>query len=107
MTINNTNYYADLVFYHVILKCYVVIDLKIGKVTHEDIGQMNMYLGYFALDKNTKGDNKPIGIILAQEKNDVMIKYATYGMDSKLFVSKYQLYLPNIEELRAIIAGKT
>ena len=90
-----------------LINCYVVIDLKIGKVTHEDIGQMNMYLGYFALDKNTKGDNKPIGIILAQEKNDVMVKYATYGMDSKLFVSKYQLYLPNIEELRAIIAGKT
>jgi predicted nuclease of restriction endonuclease-like (RecB) superfamily len=106
MTINNTNFYADLVFYHVILKCYVVIDLKIGKVTHKDIGQMNMYLGYFALDKNTKNDNQPIGIILAQEKNDIMVEYATYGIDSKLFVSKYQLYLPNIDELRAVLANK-
>jgi len=106
MTINNTNFYADLVFYHVILKCYVVIDLKIGKVTHEDIGQMNMYLGYFALDKNTENDNRPIGIILAQEKNDIMVEYATYGIDSKLFVSKYQLYLPDINELRAVLANK-
>lgn len=71
LTIDNEDYYADLVFYHVILKCYVIIDLKRGKVKHQDIGQMNMYLGYFALDMNTQGDNPPIGIILAADKNDV------------------------------------
>ena len=69
LTIDNEDYYADLVFYHIILKCYVIIDLKRGKVKHEDIGHMNMYLGYFAYDKNIEGDNPPIGIILADLEN--------------------------------------
>lgn len=103
LTIDNEDYYADLVFYHIILKCYVIIDLKRGKVRHEDIGQMNMYLGYFAYDKNIEGDNPPIGIILAADKNDVMVQYATYGMDSNLFVAKYQLYLPNAEQLKQLV----
>jgi predicted nuclease of restriction endonuclease-like (RecB) superfamily len=103
LTINNTNYYTDLVFYHIILKCYVVIDLKIGKVKQEDIGQMNLYLGYFAIDKNNKGDNPPIGIILAKEKDEVMVQYAMYGNNNNLFVSKYQFYLPDLEELRKVV----
>ncbi|MDR2962875.1 MAG: PDDEXK nuclease domain-containing protein [Bacteroidales bacterium] len=103
LTVDNSNYYADLVFYHIILKCYVVIDLKIGKVKHEDIGQMNMYLGYFAIDKNNTGDNPPIGIILAKEKDEVMVQYAMYGNNNNLFVSKYQLYLPEIEDLRKLL----
>jgi len=103
LTINNTNYYADLVFYHVILKCYVVIDLKIGKVKQEDIGQMNLYLGYFAIDKSNEGDNPPIGLILAKEKDEVMVEYAMYGNNNNLFVSKYQFYLPNLEELRSLL----
>lgn len=103
LTIDNQDYYADLVFYHVILKCYIIIDLKTGKVRHEDVGQMNMYLGYFAIDKNNEGDNPPVGIILAKDKNDIMVEYATYGMDSKLFVSKYKLYLPNRDELRNLL----
>ncbi len=106
LTIDNDDYYADLVFYHVILKCYVIIDLKRGKVKHEDIGQMNMYLGYFALDKNTGGDNPPIGIILAADKNDVMVQYATYGMDANLFVAKYQLYLPEIDDLKNLVLSE-
>ncbi|MBO7439897.1 MAG: DUF1016 family protein [Bacteroidales bacterium] len=106
LTIDNEDYYTDLVFYHVVLKCYVIIDLKRGKVKHEDIGQMNMYLGYFALDVNTEGDNPPIGIILAADKNDVMVKYATYGMDSNLFVAKYKLYLPEVDELRALVLAE-
>lgn len=106
LTIDNDDYYADLVFYHVILKCYVIIDLKRGKVKHEDIGQMNMYLGYFAMDKNTEGDNPPIGIILAADKNDVMVQYATYGMDANLFVAKYQLYLPEISELKSLVQAE-
>ena len=104
LTVNNTNYYADLVFYHIILKCYVVIDLKIGKVKQEDIGQMNLYLGYFAIDKNNDGDNPPIGIILAKEKDEVMVQYAMYGNNNNLFVSKYQLYLPDLDELRNLLS---
>jgi predicted nuclease of restriction endonuclease-like (RecB) superfamily len=103
LTIGNEDYYADLVFYHVILKRYVIIDLKVGKVKHEDIGQMNLYLGYYALDKNNEDDNPPIGIILGADKDDTMVEYATYGMDTDLFVSKYQLYLPDIEDLRELV----
>ena len=106
MTIDNDDHFADLVFYHVILKCYVVIDLKLGKVKHHDIGQMNMYLGYFALDKNNEDDNPPIGIVLGADKNDTAIEYATYGMDSNLFVSKYQLYLPDIKELKRTLENQ-
>jgi predicted nuclease of restriction endonuclease-like (RecB) superfamily len=104
LTVNNTNYYTDLVFYHIILKCYVIIDLKIGKVKQEDIGQMNLYLGYFAIDKNNEGDNPPIGIILAKEKDEIMVQYAMYGNNNNLFVSKYQFYLPNLEELRKLLS---
>jgi len=104
LTVNNTNYYADLVFYHIILKCYVVIDLKIGKVKQEDIGQMNLYLGYFAIDKNNEGDNPPIGIILGKEKDEVMVQYAMYGNNNNLFVSKYQFYLPDLDELRMLLS---
>jgi predicted nuclease of restriction endonuclease-like (RecB) superfamily len=104
LTVNNTNYYADLVFYHIILKCYIVIDLKIGKVKQEDIGQMNLYLGYFAIDKSNDGDNPPIGIILAKEKDEVMVQYAMYGNNNNLFVSKYQFYLPDLEELRNLLS---
>jgi predicted nuclease of restriction endonuclease-like (RecB) superfamily len=103
LTVNNTNYYADLVFYHIILKCYVVIDLKTGKVKQEDIGQMNLYLGYFAIDKSNEGDNPPVGIILAREKDEVMVQYAMYGNNNNLFVSKYRLYLPDLKELRNLI----
>jgi len=106
LTVDNTNYYVDLVFYHIILKCYVVIDLKIGKVRHEDIGQMNLYLGYFAIDKNNAGDNPPIGIILAKEKDEVMVQYAMYGNNNNLFVSKYQMYLPDVEDLRKLLYKK-
>lgn len=106
LTIDNEDYHADLVFYHVILKCYVIIDLKRGKVRAEDIGQMNMYLGYFALDVNTESDNPPIGIILAADKNDVMVQYATYNMDANLFVAKYQLYLPETEELKQVVRAE-
>ncbi len=100
MTLNNKHYRVDLVFYHIILKCYILIDLKIGEVEHNDIGQMNMYLGYFSAEENREDDNEPIGIVLSKEKEDIMIKYARYGMTSKLFVSKYQLYLPDKKILR-------
>ena len=101
ITLDNEDYNVDLVFYHRFLRCFVLIDLKINKIKHYDIGQMNMYLGYFANEETTKDENPPIGIILTREKDDLLVQYATYGMSSQLFVSKYQLYLPDIEELRA------
>lgn len=100
ITLNNEHYKVDLVFYHRILRCFVLIDLKTDKVKHGDIGQMNMYLGYFANEENIEGDNPPVGIVFTREKDDLLVKYATYGMNSQLFVSKYQLYLPEVEELR-------
>lgn len=103
ITLNNTHYKVDLVFYHRILRCFVLIDLKINDVKHQDIGQMNMYMGYFAKEENINTDNPPIGIILSKDKDDLLVEYATYGMDSQLFVQKYQLYLPNEAELRAEI----
>lgn len=100
ITLNNSHYKVDLVFYHRILRCFVLIDLKLNEVKHQDIGQMNMYMGYFAAEENIEGDNPPIGIILSRDKDELLVEYATYGMDSSLFVQKYQLYLPNEEELR-------
>lgn len=105
ITINNRHYHIDLVFYHRILKCFVLIDLKKNAVRHQDIGQMNMYLGYFAKEESAPDDNPPVGIILSHIKDELLVEYATYGMDSKLFVSKYELYLPNKEELRRLVDG--
>ena len=110
ITLNNEHFFVDLVFYHRILKCFVLIDLKINKVKHQDIGQMNMYLNYFKAEENTKGDGEPIGIILAAEKDDITVKYATGGISNKLFVSKYKLYLPDKklleDKVREIIARR-
>lgn len=100
ITLANNHYKVDLVFYHRILRCFVLIDLKLGEVKHHDIGQMNMYLGYFANEENTEGDNPPIGIILSRDKDELLVEYATYQLDSQLFVQRYQLYLPEREELR-------
>ena len=71
---------------------------------HEDIGQMNMYLGYFAKEENEPNDNPPIGIILSHNRDELLVEYATYGMDSNIFVSKYELYLPNKEELKKLVS---
>lgn len=100
LTLNNRHYFVDLVFYHVKLKCYVLIDLKIGEVAHEHIGQMKLYLGYYSIEINDEHDNQPIGLILSEEKDDIMVEYAMLNDSSKLIVSKYQLYLPDIEELK-------
>lgn len=105
ITLNNTHYYIDLVFYHRILKCFVLIDLKTKKIKHWDIGQMNMYLNYFKKEEMTEGDNEPIGIILAKDKEHAMVEYALGWITNQLFVSKYQLYLPNKEELQEKVNG--
>ncbi len=101
--VGTRNHYVDLVFYHRILKCFVLIDLKKEEAGYEDIGQMNMYLGYFENEENTEGDNPPIGIVLAKEKDDLLVQYAMHNLSSQLFVNKYQLYLPDKEELRQLI----
>lgn len=85
----------EIGFYHRILKCFVLIDLKVKSVRHGDIGQMNMYLNYFETEQNVEGDNPPIGIILSKHKDDITVEYATRGISNKIFVSKYQLYLPD------------
>lgn len=104
ITLGNRHHYVDLVFYHRILKRFVLIDLKTTEAGYEDVGQMNMYMGYFAKEENTEGDNPPIGIILARYKDELLIEYATYESNSQLFVQKYQLYLPDKEELRKILS---
>jgi predicted nuclease of restriction endonuclease-like (RecB) superfamily len=101
ITVANEHHRVDLVFYHRFLRCFVLLDLKMEKVKHLDIGQMNMYLGYFAKEEYFEGDNPPIGIILSKDKDELLVEFATYGMTSQLFVSKYQYYLPNEAELRA------
>lgn len=99
LNIGGRYFYVDLVFYHRILKCFVLIDLKRGEIQHEDIGQMNLYLNYFAAEENTEDDNPPIGIILGSEKDRLLMEYALHGISNQLFVSRYQLYLPNREQL--------
>jgi predicted nuclease of restriction endonuclease-like (RecB) superfamily len=100
VTINGVHHRVDLIFYHRILRCFVLIDLKLGEVQHHDIGQMNLYLGYFANEENVEGDNPPIGLILSRQKDELLVEYATYGMSSQSFVQKYQLYLPDREALK-------
>jgi predicted nuclease of restriction endonuclease-like (RecB) superfamily len=110
ISLRNKHYSIDLVFYHRILKCFVLIDLKIREVAHGDIGQMNLYLNYFKTEENVPGDNEPIGIILSAEKDEVLVEFATGGISNKIFVSKYQLYLPDKKQLqkkvKAIMGSK-
>lgn len=100
ISLDNQHYYVDLVFYHHVLKCFILIDLKIGKVTPQDVGQMNLYLNYFKREEMGKGDQEPFGIILAKEKNEVTVEYALGGLSNQLFVSKYKIYLPDKKQLQ-------
>lgn len=106
ITLGNRHHHVDLVFYHRILKCFVLIDLKREEAGYEDVGQMNMYLGYFENEEATEGDNPPIGIVLAREKDELVVQYAMHNISSQLFVQKYQLYLPDKEELRKLIVDE-
>ncbi len=100
MRYEDENFYLDLVFYHSILKCHVLIDLKIGKLTHGDVGQMDSYIRMFdALYKN-EDDNPTIGIILCSQKNEAIVKYSVLNDEKQVFASKYQLTLPSAEELQ-------
>lgn len=103
LTFDNRHYRIDLVFYHRILKCHVLLDLKIGEFDHADAGQMNMYLNYYKEKESHNGDNLPIGIILCTGKNEALVKYATMGLPQQVFVSKYLVNLPSELELQKII----
>ncbi len=99
ITLGNTHYYVDMVFYNKILKCYVLIDLKIGQMKPEYAGQMNMYLNYYNEEINDEFDNKPIGIILCKSKKEVAMEYALGGLENNVFASTYTYYIPNKEQL--------
>ena len=96
---DNENYYVDLVFYNFILKCFVLIDLKVGKLTYQDIGQMDFYTRYFEENIRTETDNPTIGIVLCNERDNTIVKYSVMNDSNQLFASKYKLYLPTEEEL--------
>ncbi|WP_307866946.1 PDDEXK nuclease domain-containing protein [Variovorax sp. E3] len=100
ITIEGDLFYVDLVFYHAVLKCYVLIDLKVGKLTHGDLGQIQFYVNYFDRERRTEGDNPTLGVILCPDKNDAVVKY-TLGeqQERNIFASRYQLHLPTEEEL--------
>lgn len=104
--IGDEYYYIDLVFYHRILKCHVIVDLKIGKFEHGDIGQLNTYLNYFKAEIAEKSDNAPVGILLVAERNNALVKYATAGMDENLFVQQYLIKLPSIEQLKTYVENE-
>ena len=100
LSFDGRHFYIDLVFYHYILKCFILIDLKTGDLTHQDIGQMQMYVNYYTRELRNEGDNPPIGIILCADKSESIVKYTfPEGGNSQIFASKYKLYLPTEEEL--------
>ena len=99
--IGSRKFKVDLVFYHCILKCYVLIDLKRAEIKHSDIGQMNLYLNYFKTEVCQPDDNPPVGIVLGAKKDELLMEYALQGITNNLFVARYQLYLPKREELQA------
>lgn len=103
--IDENYFFADLVFYHRILKCHVIVELKIDKFRHEYASQLNMYLNYFKAEVMQPDDNPPIGILLCTEKGDTLVKYATAGLDPNIFVQKYMIELPSEEEIKAFIAS--
>jgi predicted nuclease of restriction endonuclease-like (RecB) superfamily len=99
ITLDGDHFYIDLVFYHVILKCYILIDLKVEKLTHEDIGQTQLYVNYYDETQRTAGDNPTLGLILCVEKNDLVVRYTLGKENRRIFASRYKLHLPSEEEL--------
>lgn len=105
ISLDGDHFYIDLVFYHTILKCYVLIDLKVGKLNHGDLGQLQLYVNYYDLERCAPDDNPTLGLILCSDKNDAVVKY-TLGpnQQSKIFASRYQLHLPTEAELHREMA---
>ncbi len=100
ITVGGDHYYIDLVFYNYILKCFILIDLKLGKLTHQDIGQMDFYTRYYEKEEKQDSDNPTIGLILCSSKNESMVKYTLLDESKTIFASKYKLCLPTEEELK-------
>jgi predicted nuclease of restriction endonuclease-like (RecB) superfamily len=100
ITLDGDHFFIDLVFYNYILKCFVLIDLKIGKLTHQDMGQMQMYVNYYTREMMNEGDNPPIGILLCETRSDAVVRYTLPEGGNQIFASRYKLYLPTEEELR-------
>jgi len=103
LTLDGDHFYPDLVFYHVKLKCYVVIDLKVGKLTHGDLGQMLLYVNYYDREVAARDDSPTIGLILCSEKNDAVARYVLADKNQQVFASRYQFVLPSVAQLRAEI----
>ena len=102
--IDGDYYFADLVFYHRILKCHIIVELKIDRFRHEYASQLNMYLNYYKSEVMQHDDNPPVGILLCTEKGDTLVKYATAGLDPNIFVQKYMIELPTEEEIKDFIS---
>jgi len=102
LTLDGGHFYIDLVFYHAVLKCYVLIELKTGKLTRQDLGQLQLYVNYYDRERRMESDNPTLGLILCADKNDTVVRY-TLGPDQqrKIFASRYKLHLPSEAELRA------
>lgn len=103
ITLDGDHFYIDLVFYNRLTRCFVLIDLKVGKLTHQDIGQMQMYVNYYKRTQMVEGENEPIGILLCAEKNKAVVKFTLPEGQKQIYISKYIPYLPSEEELRAEI----
>ena len=104
ITLDGDHFYIDLVFYHTILKCYILIDLKVGKLTHQDLGQLQLYVNYYDRRRRTTGDNPTLGLILCTDKNDAVIKYTLgEGQSRTIFASRYKLHIPSMAALRTEI----
>ena len=99
ITLEEDHFYPDLVFYNRLLKCFVIIDLKMGKITHQDIGQMQMYVNYYDRDIKGKDENKTVGILLSTKKNETVVKYTLPENNESIFTSEYKLHLPTEQEL--------
>ena len=104
--IGDEYFFVDLVFFHRILKCHVLIDLKVDKFNHTHASQLNTYLNYFSKEVKQKTDNPPVGILLVTDRNKTLVEYATAGMSHKLFVSKYMVKLPAKNELKKLISDE-
>jgi len=100
ISFDGRDFYIDLVFYHYILKCFVLIDLKIDDLTHQDLGQMQMYVNYYTREMMNEGDNPPIGIVLCADKSEAIVRYTLAEDNKQIFASKYMLYLPTEQELK-------
>jgi len=99
----DTHNFVDLVFYHRILKCHVLVELKLAEFSHENIGQLNTYVSWYKKNIMTDGDNPPVGILLCTQKDHTLVEYALAGMDNALFVSRYQVELPKREDMQRLI----